>query len=197
MNRNSHQFRCTADHISFCLPSDRRTSGKKANIEDPVIVDATVEDDGISILSQLFEDDVIDDEKMLLDDFRTLQIAFDGLEKSVEQQKKALVDRLKAEFERSFAVEVTELSKYIGELKSTIASLQAKVNKQSFLLRKYRRIHKEQQSVTLDVAIVTYINYLVNSRQQYKLLSHKKLSSSIAKLHASTKFATLQSVLRK
>ena len=85
------------------MPSGRRTSGKKANIEDPVIVDATVEDDGISILSQPFEDDVIDDEKILLDDFRTLQIAFDGLEKSVEQQKKALVDRLKAEFERSFA----------------------------------------------------------------------------------------------
>jgi ABC-type phosphate transport system auxiliary subunit len=118
------------------LPSDRRTSGKKTNIEDPVIVDATFEDDGISILSQPFEDDIIDDEKMLLDDFQTLQIAFDGLEKSVEQQKKALVDQLKAEFERAFAVEVTELSQYIGELKSTIASPQAKVNKQSFLLKK-------------------------------------------------------------
>jgi hypothetical protein len=57
------------------LPSDRRTSGKKANIEDPVIVDAAVEDDDISILSQPFEDDIIDDEKMLLDIFRTLQIA--------------------------------------------------------------------------------------------------------------------------
>jgi hypothetical protein len=54
---------------------DRRTSGKKANIEDPVIVDAAVEDDDISILSQPFEDDIIDDEKMLLDIFRTLQIA--------------------------------------------------------------------------------------------------------------------------
>ncbi len=62
-------------------------------------------------------------------------------------------------------MEVTELLKYIGELKSTIVSLQAKVNKQSFLLKKYRRIHKEQQSVSLDVATVTYINDLVNSRQ--------------------------------
>ncbi len=83
----------------------------------------------------------------------------------MEQQKKALVDRLKAEFERAFAVEVTELSKYIGELKSIIVSLQAKGNKQSFLLKKYRRIQEEWQSVTLDVAVVTYINDLFNSCQ--------------------------------
>jgi hypothetical protein len=39
-------------------------------------------------------------------------------------QKKALVDRLKAEFKRAFTMEVNELLKYIGELKSTITSLQ-------------------------------------------------------------------------
>jgi hypothetical protein len=39
-------------------------------------------------------------------------------------QKKALVDRLKAEFKRAFTMEVNQLSKYIGELKSTITSLQ-------------------------------------------------------------------------
>jgi hypothetical protein len=99
------------------------------HIEDPVNVDAAMEDDVVSILSRPLEDDIIDEKKWLLDDFWMLQIAFDGLEKSVEQQKKALVDRLKAEFERAFAAEVTELSKYIGDLKSTIVSLQAKVNK--------------------------------------------------------------------
>ncbi len=93
------------------------------HIEDPVIVDAAVEDDVVSSLSRPLEDDIIDDKKWLLDDFWMLQIAFDGLEKSVEQQKKALVDRLKAEFEGAFTVEVTELSKYIGELKSTMVSL--------------------------------------------------------------------------
>ncbi len=70
------------------MPSDRKRRQKRDNIEDPVIVDAAIEDDGISILSQPLNDDVIDDEKMLLDDFWTSQIAFDGLEKSVEQQKK-------------------------------------------------------------------------------------------------------------
>jgi hypothetical protein len=71
VNQNSHRFRCTANHISFCLPSDRKKIQKtyhRDHIEDQVIVDAAVEDDGISILSQPLEDDVIDDEKMLLDD---------------------------------------------------------------------------------------------------------------------------------
>jgi hypothetical protein len=78
VNRNSHRLRCTDNHISFCLPSDRKRRQKRDNIEDPVIVDAAVEDDGISILSQLFGDDVIGNEKMLLDDFQTLKIALMG-----------------------------------------------------------------------------------------------------------------------
>jgi hypothetical protein len=188
-NRNSRRFRCTASHKDYFLPSclkKVRNHGVAVSQPPPAVIESVE----LSEASATSGDESFND-NMLLEDFRTLQLAFDGAQQMLREQadcqlqeQQAFVDAFKSEFQNQMQFQLVELSSYINNLKEIIARLRGKVNTLTTSLNKYRKKAQHQpkvQSVPLNAAIVNAINHLVSSQQRYKLLSKRNLATNIAK----------------
>jgi len=129
-----------------------------------------------------------------LDDFRTLQNAFEGVQQLLLENESER-ERVIAERNASFATQVKEVvqatveseilgvHEYIKMLKNSITTLRAMVNQHATLINRYKKklAQYKMESLPLNVAIVNSINQLLSSLQRYQLLSKKNMATLIAK----------------
>jgi hypothetical protein len=144
-NRNSHRFRCTASHKDHFLPSCLKkvqSHGVAISQPPPAVIESVALSEEVA--SATSEDESFND-NMLLEDFRTLQLAFDGAQQMLREQvdcqlqeQQAFVNAFKLEFQNQMQLQLVELSSYIQNLKEIIACLRGKVNTLTTSLNKYR-----------------------------------------------------------
>ncbi len=194
-SRESFRFRCTANHTDYFLPTQRRKQPK--GLEDiRYITEASSlrEEQHINCSVDISDDlDRVDygSDEELLEDFRTLQAAFVGVQQLLEQhdaraaeEKEAFMSGVKNALQERMEAELISVVSYVNELKGTIDSLRGKVNVLQTSLNKYKKrvaMLESKESLPLHLEIVKTINSLVSSKQRYKLLSKQNLAANIAK----------------
>jgi peptidoglycan hydrolase CwlO-like protein len=85
-------------------------------------------------------------ENSLLEDFRTLQVAFTGVQdilmegdKHVAKERERFISSIEADLQENLQAELVAVSSYVIELLGTIENLQGKVNSLQTLLNKYKK----------------------------------------------------------
>jgi uncharacterized protein YhaN len=96
------------------------------------------------------------------------------------------IDRLKSELSSHLQAELLSRARYVNELKSTIDELNKKLHsvrtQVSFYQQKAEMARQEAlPSIPLKDAIVLAISNMVNTKQQYKLLSKTNKAAAVAK----------------
>lgn len=209
LKRNSNRYKCMASHADFFFPTqlkyldlenraEANRSVRKTRQPElrPIldVDDATVEDESNSVVAEVSNEDA------LLQDFLTLQAAFEGCQEKIRghaESQEAMLERLrlehaehvealKLEFVNCLGSELLAIASYVDELKGTINELNRKMHslqtQVSFYQRKALATKGEQlPSMPLKDAIIQTINNLVQSKQRYKLLSNSNKASAVAK----------------
>jgi hypothetical protein len=191
LNRQSTRFRCTAHHTDFFLPTHPRKIQYINEVVQRADQSVAVIDESSCGSSEDESDCKVEyDDSTILEDFKTLQEAFEGVqrlllerEKNDSESREVFVNHVKSVVQERLAAELVGVQQYIESLKSSISTLRATVNKQATIINRYKRRMSEEkaESVPLNLGIVMEVNKLVSSHQRYKLLSNKNKASLVAK----------------
>jgi hypothetical protein len=196
-SRASVRYRYTAKHTDYFLPTHRIKVPNGSDDIHYITQQPSLSSEVLDHQSCVSSDDDgrldygSDDEVLLLDDFRMLQAAFDGVQQllkerdtHVAEEKQEFISSFKSSIRERLEAELVSVASYVNELKGTIDSLRGKVNVLQTSLNKYKKrvaMLESKESLPLNEEIVKTINRLVSSKQRYKLLSKPNLAANIAK----------------
>jgi hypothetical protein len=191
LNWHSSRFRCTAHHTDFFLPTHPRKIQYVDEVVRPAVQSVDVIDESLCGSSEDESDVKVEyDDSTILEDFRTLQEAFEGVQRLLlereindSERREVFVNHVKSVVQERLATELVGVQQYIESLKGSIVMLRATANKQATIINRYKkRFSKEkEESVPLNLGIVREVNKLVSSHQRYKLLSNTNKALLIAK----------------
>ena len=201
---NSKRNKCTANHTDFIFPMQlkqansydklARNTGSSTQPKVTLLDDIEIDSEPTSISGQPMH------MSALMEDFKMLQAAFEGCQDMIRTHAEAqeaqleklrvehnnYIEALKSELCNHLQAEFLSLADYVNELKSTIEELNKKLHslrtQVSFYQWKMDLARQEAlPSMPLKDAIVYSINNMVNTKQQYKLLSKRNQAVVVAK----------------
>jgi hypothetical protein len=139
-NRNSRHYRCTANHTDCFFPTHLKVPDF-ANA--PVITPQTTENSGAENAEiQEEENTSAFEENTLLEDFRSLQVAFEGCQemlRSHTESQEQYLSMLKDGIREHLTKEVLSIASYVEELQSTITALKEQINVLQTHLNYYKK----------------------------------------------------------
>jgi hypothetical protein len=141
-NRDSRHFRCTTKHTDHFLPTHKKKVLKQYEsfYTPPTLTPVERSFDTSEDCKDL------DNHDSLMEDFRTLQLAFDDVQKLLAEQESRIAKKkvefmnlVRSNMQEKLESELTAVSTYIQGLKGTIQDLQQKVNSLQTTVNKYKK----------------------------------------------------------
>lgn len=197
IDRNSKRFRCTANHIDFCFPTQCLIAVEQVEPARAVSsINDTIDEESCSGFDEEHLDVshssrnlcgtcLVEEDSSLHVAFETLAQAYYGIEEKVLHLSRN--DERESKLSSKYERDIEELKSVVLEQKESMKHVRERLHSLVTSVEYYKKRLAEVESrklpktSTLEEAVVASVNLLLESTHQYKLLLNEKKAIAIAK----------------